>query len=166
MYRYSIFETALGYMGVVGSSKGLHMVILPQKRPEDVKRVLKARYTEELVRDEEGLAGIKKKLKAFMKGEKVKFKEKLDATGITPFEMKVWDTVYGIPYGETRSYHWVAKQIGNPKEVRAVGQALKHNRLPVVIPCHRVINKSGDLGGYSGGVDLKRKLLKLEGRIW
>jgi len=60
----------------------------------------------------------------------------------------------------------VAKQVGSPKEVRAVGQALKRNRLPVIIPCHRVINKSGDLGGFSGGVELKRKLLNIEGRLW
>ena len=86
--------------------------------------------------------------------------------GATPFEMKVWDTVFGIPYGEVRSYDWVAKQVGTPKKVRAVGHALKHNRLPIVIPCHRVINKSGDFGGFSGGPDLKLKLLKLERRIW
>jgi methylated-DNA-[protein]-cysteine S-methyltransferase len=90
----------------------------------------------------------------------------LDVGGATPFEIRVWDTVNGIPYGEVRSYDWVAKQVGAPKKVRAVGQALKRNRLPVIIPCHRVINKSGDLGGFSGGVDLKRKLLKIEGRIW
>ncbi|MDD5382276.1 MAG: MGMT family protein, partial [Candidatus Margulisbacteria bacterium] len=69
-------------------------------------------------------------------------------------------------YGEVRSYAWVADKVGSPKEVRAVGQALKRNRLPIIIPCHRVVNKSGDLGGFSGGVDLKRKLLKIEGRVW
>lgn len=142
------------------------MVILPRKTPEEIKEVLEEHYTEDLIRDEKGLASIKAKIKDYLQGKKVKFKEKLDVSGATPFELKVWDTVYGIPYGETRSYDWVAKQVGSPKEVRAVGQALKHNRLPIVIPCHRVINKSGDLGGFSAGVEMKRKLLKIEGRIW
>jgi len=166
MYKYSIFETSLGYMGAVASPAGLHMVILPKKEAGEVKRILEEHYTEELVRDEKGLSKIAGKIKDYLFGKKVVFKEKLDVHGITPFEMKVWDTVYGIPYGEVRSYDWVAKQVGTPKKVRAVGQALKRNRLPIVIPCHRVINKSGDWGGFSAGVELKRELLKIEGRIW
>lgn len=166
MFKYSIFETKLGCLGVVASPKGLHMVILPKKTEIEVKRELEKHYTEELVRDEKGLAKISGKIKDYLAGGKVIFKEKFDAGGATPFEIKVWDAVYGIPYGETRSYDWIAKKVGSPKEVRAVGQALKRNRLPLVIPCHRVINKSGDLGGFSGGVELKRKLLNIEGRVW
>lgn len=166
MYKYSIFETSLGYMGAVASSKGLHMVILPKKSEKEVKEILEEHYTEELVRDEKELEKISRKVKDYLKGKKVRFKERLDARGATPFEMKVWDTVYGIPYGEVRSYGWVAKQVGSPKEVRAVGQALKRNRLPIVIPCHRVVNKSGDIGGFSAGVEMKRKLLRIEGRVW
>jgi O-6-methylguanine DNA methyltransferase len=166
MYKYSIFETKLGHMGVVISQKGLHMTILPQKTAEAVKKVMEEHYTEELIRDEKCLAKISGKIRDYLNGEQVVFKEKFDVTGITSFEMKVWDIVYGIPYGETRSYDWVAKEVGSPREVRAVGQALKRNRLPIIIPCHRVINKSGDLGGFSAGVEMKRKLLKIEGRIW
>lgn len=166
MFKYSIFKTSFGYMGAVSSPKGLHMVILPRKREEEVKRVLGKHYVVELYRDEKKLAGIVNKIKSYLSGKKVTFRENLDVAGATSFEMRVWDTVYGIPCGEVRSYDWVAKQVGNPKEVRAVGQALKRNRLPIIIPCHRVINKSGDLGGFAGGVELKRKLLKIEGRIW
>lgn len=166
MYKYSIFQTKLGYMGAVLSPKGLHMVILPKKSEAEVKRELEKHYTGELIRDEKGLAGIVKKIDNYLAGKKVVFNEKMDVVGGTPFEIKVWDTCNGIPYGETRSYDWIAKQVGNPREVRAVGQALKHNRLPIVIPCHRVINKSGDLGGFSAGVEMKRKLLKIEGRVW
>jgi methylated-DNA-[protein]-cysteine S-methyltransferase len=166
MFRYSIFKTALGYVGLVVSPKGIHMVILPRKSEAEVKVEMGKHYTEDLVRDEEGLSSLRRKFVDYFSGKKVIFKEKLDVIGATPFELRVWDVVYGIPHGETRSYDWVAKQVGSPKKVRAVGQALKHNRLPIVIPCHRVICKSGDLGGFSGGVDLKRKLLRLEGRIW
>ena len=166
MFRYSIFETELGFMGLVVSSKGIHMVILPQKSPEEVRKILETHYTEELIRDERGLAKVISKIKDYLSGRKVRFKEILDVSGATPFELKVWDVVYGIPYGQTRSYHWVAEQLGSPKKVRAVGRALRNNRLPILIPCHRVIDKSGSLGGFSAGVELKRKLLKIEGRLW
>ncbi len=85
---------------------------------------------------------------------------------LTKFQKQVYAVVKTIPSGEVRSYSWVAEKIGNPKAARAVGQALKRNRLPIVIPCHRVIKKSGELGGFSGGLDLKHELLKIEGRIW
>lgn len=166
MYKYSIFKTLFGYMGAVASAKGLQLIILPKKSEAEVKKILEEHYTVELIRDEKALAGIVKKIKSYLSGDKVLFKEKFDVAGATPFEIKVWDTVFGIPYGEVRSYAWVAEKVGSPKEVRAVGQALKRNRLPIVIPCHRVIRKSGDIGGFTGGVELKHKLLKLEGRIW
>jgi O-6-methylguanine DNA methyltransferase len=166
MFKYSIFKTALGFMGAVASDKGLHMVILPQPSELAVKQKLEEHYTEELIRDERAFAPLAKKIKEHLAGKKIVYKEKFDAGGATPFELKVWDITYGIPYGEVRSYDWVAKQLGNAKEVRAVGRALKHNRLPIIIPCHRVIKKTGDLGGFAGGVELKRKLLKIEGRLW
>ena len=81
----------------------------------------------------------------------------------TAFEKKVWNTLKKIPYGDVRSYQWVANKIGKPKAVRAVGQANGKNCLPIVIPCHRVISSGGGLGGYSGGVGMKKKLLELEG---
>jgi methylated-DNA-[protein]-cysteine S-methyltransferase len=68
-----------------------------------------------------------------------------------------------IPYGETRSYKEVAEMIGSPKAHRAVGAAVKNNPIPIIIPCHRVIRSNGDIGEYSGGFDIKRKLLQLEG---
>ncbi len=86
---------------------------------------------------------------------------------LTPFEWKVLKATLTIPLGQTRSYQWVAKKIGRPKAVRAVGQALKKNPYPVIIPCHRVIQVSGKLGGYSGrgGTEGKARLLTLEGEI-
>lgn len=81
---------------------------------------------------------------------------------ITNFQYKVYKTVSKIPLGQTRSYKWVAQQIGRPFAYRAVAQALKYNPYTVVVPCHRVINSNGALGGYSKGRALKRKLLKIE----
>lgn len=80
----------------------------------------------------------------------------------SPFEQKVYRAILKIPKGQTRSYQWVAKKIGNPKAARAVGNALNKNPYPIIIPCHRVIRSDGSLGGYSRGLKLKKKLLKKE----
>jgi len=80
----------------------------------------------------------------------------------TEFEKNVWAALSTIPFGETRSYGDVAKQIGNPKACRAVGRANSVNPIPIFIPCHRVIGSSGKLVGFAGGLDMKRKLLALE----
>lgn len=85
---------------------------------------------------------------------------------LTEFQWKVLAAAATIPLGETRSYQWVAKQIGSPKAVRAVGQALKRNPYPLIIPCHRVIHENGSLGGYAGRYDKRKaKLLEKEQKI-
>lgn len=80
----------------------------------------------------------------------------------TPFQLKVWGALSTIPYGETRSYQDIALAVGNPKATRAVGMANHHNPISFIIPCHRVIGKNGQLVGYGGGLDLKKRLLDLE----
>ena len=90
---------------------------------------------------------------------------KLDLSSLTPFQKKVLEVVKTIPYGETRSYKWVAERIGKPKAARAVGQALKRNPYPVIISCHRVIRSDGELGGYLKGIQKKKRLLKKEGAL-
>ena len=81
----------------------------------------------------------------------------------TVFQRKVWSIMRKIPYGETRPYKWIAKKIGKPSAARAVGNACGSNPLPIIQPCHRVVASGGKLGGFSGGLPLKRKLLMLEG---
>jgi O-6-methylguanine DNA methyltransferase len=83
--------------------------------------------------------------------------------GGTLFQNSVWKTIQQIPYGELRSYKWIAEQIGKPKAVRAVGNAVGANRVSIFRPCHRVIRSNGNLGGYGGGLERKRQLLALEG---
>ena len=83
--------------------------------------------------------------------------------GGTPFQHEVWDSIQQIPYGELGSYKWIAEQIGKPKAVRAVGNAVGANPISILIPCHRVIRSNGNLGGYGGGLERKRHLLRLEG---
>lgn len=80
----------------------------------------------------------------------------------TTFQQEVWDALLTIPYGETRTYKQIAEQIGRPKAVRAVGQALNRNPLPILFPCHRVIGSSGKLTGFAGGLTQKQRLLEIE----
>jgi methylated-DNA-[protein]-cysteine S-methyltransferase len=101
-------------------------------------------------------------LTAYFKGEPTRFTAKLDLTGATAFQNRVWDVTRKIPYGETRSYRWVAEAAGCPQGFRAVGQALGANPVPLLIPCHRVISSYTGPGGYSGGIWVKEALLRLE----
>ena len=87
---------------------------------------------------------------------KISFKDR------TPFQQKVYEVVGRIPFGQTRSYKWVAGKAGNPEAVRAAGQALKRNPFPLVIPCHRVVKSDGKTGGYIWGSKVKERLLTLE----
>jgi O-6-methylguanine DNA methyltransferase len=102
-------------------------------------------------------------LRAYFAGELRDFDLTLDLQG-TGFQRRVWDELLNIPYGETRSYSFVANTIGAPKAVRAVGAANGKNPIPIVVPCHRVIGAGGSLVGYGGGLPLKRFLLDLEAR--
>jgi len=97
----------------------------------------------------------------YLKKERKIFSFPFDING-TPFQLKVWHALCNIPYGQTCTYSEIARQIQNPKGVRAVGGAVGSNPLSMIIPCHRVIGKNGALTGYSGGLDVKKKLLDLE----
>ena len=102
------------------------------------------------------------RLKAYFRGYEATFPDKLDLSGATPFQCEVWEATRLIPYGETRSYAWIAGQIKKPKAFRATGQALGKNPLPILVPCHRVLASNGTLGGFTGGIDAKKHLLNLE----
>jgi AraC family transcriptional regulator of adaptative response/methylated-DNA-[protein]-cysteine methyltransferase len=102
-----------------------------------------------------------RELAEYFAGSRTAFSVRLHAPG-TPFEERVWAALLEIPYGETRSYEQIAVRVGSPHAVRAVGRANGMNRMAIVIPCHRVVNKSGELGGYGGGLWRKRRLLHLE----
>ncbi|MDP2951694.1 MAG: MGMT family protein [Chloroflexota bacterium] len=95
-------------------------------------------------------------------GEEVSFPDPLDPERATLFQRAVWEVVRSIPYGKTQSYLWVALQVGKPGAARAVGQALGANPFFMVVPCHRVLAQDGSLGGFAGGLAMKRRLLEIE----
>ena len=108
-------------------------------------------------------AGVIRQLRAYFSGELTEFDVRLNLRG-TPFQLRVWESLQEIPYGETISYGQLAKRIRQPSAVRAVGLANGSNPIPIIVPCHRVIGSDGSLTGYGGGLSVKEKLLALESR--
>lgn len=108
------------------------------------------------------LAECKQQLEEYFERKREHFKVKIDFGEATDFYKSVWEELLRIPYGHTTSYSAIAEKLGDPKKVRAVGQANGSNPITIIIPCHRVIAKNGDLQGYFYGLDMKRKLLELE----
>jgi methylated-DNA-[protein]-cysteine S-methyltransferase len=159
---FAVSETCLGWTGVIGSPNGLRKVILPLKSKEAVLGQIASYGCEAQNHDIAGFADLTDRISRYFSGELVDFADKLDLSGTTPFQQNVWRTVRNIPRGETRSYGWVANQLGLPRAARAVGQALGSNPVPIVIPCHRVIGSDGKPGGFGGGVEMKKFLLQLE----
>ncbi|NPB09140.1 MAG: methylated-DNA--[protein]-cysteine S-methyltransferase [Thermodesulfobacteria bacterium] len=106
------------------------------------------------------VSSLEEVLAAYLEGREQNPSYPLKPLG-TPFQLKVWEALCEIPYGETRTYGWLAQRIGRPRAFRAVGRALGDNPLPIFIPCHRIVGVHG-LGGFSGGLEVKRFLLRLE----
>jgi len=159
---FAVRETCLGWIGVIGSPNGLKKVILPLKSKEAVLDQIASYGCVAENHDVAFITELTDRISRYFDGEPIDFADKLDLAGATRFQQKVWLTVRNIPCGETRSYGWVANQLGLPKAARAVGQALGRNPVPIVVPCHRVISSDGKLGGFGGGLEIKRFLLQLE----
>ena len=160
--RFALFDTCLGWMGVVGSPGGLRRVILPQESREAVISRIEGWDHPVESGGSAPFGDLPQRLKGYLEGESVDFPDKLDLVGATPFKQSVWQITRTILYAETRSYAWVASQLGLPRAARAVGQALGRNPVPIVVPCHRVIGSDGGLVGFGGGVETKKYLLRLE----
>jgi methylated-DNA-[protein]-cysteine S-methyltransferase len=152
---YDIMETVLaGTLILAGDEKGLrHLNFIGGKHPVTPARSWR--------RDPSYFTVVKSQLAAYLAGECKHFDMALFPQG-TPFQLKVWSVLRDIPYGRVVSYQWVADRIGNPRAGRAVGAANGRNPISIIIPCHRVIGKDGRLTGYGGGLDVKRKLIRLE----
>ena len=158
---YAVFATAAGWCGVAGSDVGLRRTVLPQPGRGEAEHLL----TESLdgaVDAPERFANFIQRFTAYFEGKAVDFPDAIDFNGATDFQARVWRAARLIPHGQTRSYAWLAGQIGRPGAARAVGQALGRNPLPIVVPCHRVLAAGGGLGGFTGGLAMKRFLLGLE----
>ena len=158
---YAGLETPLGTMWAAASEKGLVQFNISNNK-EGFLKELKSRIKAEYVEDPRKFKALKEELNRYFNGERFIFKGPFDMRG-TSFQVEVWKAIYSIPYGKLTSYGGIAKQIGNPKAVRAVGNAVGDNPMGLIVPCHRVVSSNGGIGGFGSGLGWKRKLLAQEG---
>jgi methylated-DNA-[protein]-cysteine S-methyltransferase len=162
--QIDVFETSWGWVAVAASFRGIRGTTLPVKTPE--------RAMEQLGESLFGISGdlipgafpeFQRQVEDYLSGEREVMEVPLDLHGAPPFFRRAWQACCTIPRGETRSYAWLAAQAGSPKALRAAGQAMARNRVPLVVPCHRVIGADGEMHGFGGGdLGLKARLLRLE----
>lgn len=151
---YADLASPVGNLRIVASPKGLRSIHTTEKPP---------RAPEDAVKDAAATARYTGALQRYFAGDvRALDKIPLDLAVGTPFQRHVWETLRTIPYGETRSYAWLAGAIGKPGAARAVGQANGANPIGIVVPCHRVVAADGGIGGYAGGLAMKKALLALE----
>jgi methylated-DNA-[protein]-cysteine S-methyltransferase len=155
-FAYKTIESPVGKLKLVASDKGLVAVLWETDKPSRVR-------LSEMVEEELNpiLLEAERQLGEYFSWRRKTFSLALDMRG-TRFQKDVWEALLAIPFGETRSYGQLARQLGNPRATRAVGAANGRNPISIVVPCHRVIGSSGKLTGFAGGLDTKARLLRLE----
>jgi methylated-DNA-[protein]-cysteine S-methyltransferase len=151
---YCYFDTPIGELLLAGEADSLSMIGFP-------KGAMRRDPETDWIYNEAPFEIVRRQLGEYFAGERKDFDLALSLSG-TEFQVAVLEALQRIPYGETTSYGAVAKLIGRPKAVRAVGAANGRNPIPIIVPCHRVIGSSGDLTGFGGGLDTKAALLRLE----
>ncbi len=159
---YSGFYSPFGPVFVASTPKGVCLVSFSKITETKFLSLLRKRFQKDIIRNDKVLANVKKSLLDYFSGCPVRFKVPLDLSIGTQFQRKVWHKVREIPYGELRSYKWVARSIGRAHASRAVGNAVGQNPVAPIVPCHRVVCSDGSLGGYSSGITIKKRLLNLE----
>lgn len=150
-----IIRTKLGALRVQYTPRGIASVVFP--RSGGARSGVTAKNTPPFIHK------FSRQLKLYADGKPVRWSVPVDLSAGTNFQQKVWRALTKIPRGETRSYGWVARKVGQPGASRAVGAACGANPVPVIVPCHRVIASDGSLGGFGGGLPMKRRLLRVEG---
>jgi len=160
----TIFKTKWGWIGLAATAKGVSAVVLPKPTRRAVERELRGVSSNGAGgAATRSLKAAREAVTAYLEGKARTFTLPSDLDGQPRFRVKVWEALQRIPYGRVRSYGWVARKIGKPRAARAVGAACGANPVPLLVPCHRVVAGDGSLGGFSGGLPNKKRLLKLEG---
>ncbi len=164
---YAHVETPFGPMLVAGGGKQLLAIkfgVTANKIAQgvgDLHHQLRGKYT--LIPSDTKVRSLAKQLQDYLAGKRATFDVELDLSHVTPFQRDVLRECARIPRGQMTTYGELAKRVGRPLAYRAVGQTMATNPIPIVIPCHRVIGSTGNLQGFGGGLDMKRRLLALEG---
>ena len=162
---FDVVESPVGGLLVAVSDRGL-AAISYDARPvgEELERLARIAGPR-VLRSPRLVDETRRELDEYFAGRRRAFDLSLDLRGLPAFTTSVLRQLAGVPYGETTTYGSLAARVGRPRAARAVGTVMNRNRIPIVLPCHRVVGASGDLVGYAGGVDRKIRLLELEGAL-
>jgi len=160
---YATVDSPFGSLLLATTPRGLVRVGLPTYDPDETLEELAARISPRVLEAPARLDDARRELDLYFAGRLTEFDLAIDWQLTGGFREKVQRVIGRIPYGQTRSYTEVARSAGNERAVRAAGTACGSNPVPIVVPCHRVLRTGGALGGYGGGLPMKRALLKLEG---
>lgn len=161
---YDVLDTELGPLLVAVTDHGLARISYdpdPERELEWLSRLAGRR----VLRAPSALDETRRELDDYFAGRRTAFDLQLDLRGLPDFTLRVLRELEQVPYGRTATYRELAERAGNPRASRAVGMVMNRNRIPIVLPCHRVVGSSGELVGYGGGLHRKEKLLRLEGAI-
>jgi len=162
---YAPVDSPFGTLLLAATRRGLVRLAFPEEDVDSVLERLARRISPRIVEAPAPLDSVRRELEEYFSGARRKFELPLDWTLVGPFGRRVLRVTSEIPYGGVLSYREVAADAGSPRGSRAAGNALGSNPIPIVIPCHRVLRSGGALGGYGGGLERKRWLLKLEGAL-
>jgi methylated-DNA-[protein]-cysteine S-methyltransferase len=161
---YRTVDSPLGRLLLAATPTGLaHLAYLRSSPEEEVLDRLVTAHGPRIIRAPRALDDVARQVDEYLAGRRRRFDLDLDLSAVGPFGRRVLEVATHIPPGEVRTYSEVAAEAGTPKGARAAGNALGANPIPIVVPCHRVVRRGGALGGYTGGLDIKRRLLELEG---
>ena len=161
---YDVIESELGPLLAAVTDHGLARITYdpdPERELEALARLAGPR----VLRAPRALDETRRELDDYFGGRRTAFDLRLDLRGLTGFTLDVLNELANVPYGHTATYGELAERAGNPRASRAVGMVMNRNRIPIVLPCHRIVGSSGQLVGYGGGLERKEKLLRLEGAI-
>ncbi|GEL09019.1 methylated-DNA--[protein]-cysteine S-methyltransferase [Salisediminibacterium halotolerans] len=164
---YTETESIVGPLTIAKTEKGICFIqygSIKNSCYQMKARLKKLQSCSELTQKDEVFDEEVKQLTEYFQGTRQEFELKLDLMG-TSFQKMVWQELMKIPYGQTETYKNIAKAIGAPKAVRAIGGANNQNPVPIIVPCHRVIGSNGAMVGYGSGIDIKETLLKHEGAL-
>jgi O-6-methylguanine DNA methyltransferase len=161
----TIWKCGDHWCGAAWTPKGIALLDFLRKRKSDVfARMSASGLSERETKDVPGfVTALQVQLERYFMGERIRFDVPLDLSGGTPFQQSVWRGAQKIAFGKSETYGSLAAKLGKPRATRAVGSALGANPVPIIVPCHRVLRSGGGLGGFSRGLDAKRKLLEIEG---
>lgn len=160
---YTTIDTPIGPILAASTRRGLVRVAFAHEVLDDVLEELAAEISPRVLELPAELDGVRRELDEYFERRREEFDLPLDWRLSRGFRRRVLRATARIPYGRTATYAEMAERAGNPRAYRAAGSALGSNPIPLVVPCHRVLRTGGELGGYGGGPDLKRRLLRLEG---